>query len=245
MFRSSTETPLLTTSSCIGGVGFFLIETGLEVSRGLKEEGFHYDLFTIKLFFESPHAVLLWTIPLLLAIVLRVLTHLYHHQLIFPAYFFIIPIIFYIVVAFDRLDMTYLRENGWIFDVGQNTQAWWKFYTYFVSDCPPTLREGLIGTEGFQTHELESILASYADAVRPRLLRHTACPPKCKSPKHSIIPIDAFQVPALGVSLQEDNVKLDRELVAHGVSNLAAGLTVTVSAHRSPTITCADPVTGA
>ncbi len=36
------------------------------------------------------------------------------------------------------------------------------------------------------------------------------------------------QVPALGVSLCEDNVKLDRELIAHGVSNVAAGLTGTV-----------------
>ena len=32
------------------------------------------------------------------------------------------------------------------------------------------------------------------------------------------------KVPALGVSLGEDNVKLDRELVAHGFTNLASGL---------------------
>jgi len=37
-----------------------------------------------------------------------------------------------------------------------------------------------------------------------------------------------LNVPALGVSLREDNVKLDRELVAHGYSNLIAGLTGTV-----------------
>jgi len=37
-----------------------------------------------------------------------------------------------------------------------------------------------------------------------------------------------LNVPALGVSLCEDNVKLDRELVAHGYSNLVAGLTGTV-----------------
>jgi SulP family sulfate permease len=35
-------------------------------------------------------------------------------------------------------------------------------------------------------------------------------------------------VPALGVSLQEDNVDLDRELVAHGISNMGAGLLGTV-----------------
>jgi SulP family sulfate permease len=27
-----------------------------------------------------------------------------------------------------------LRDQGWVFDVGKNTQAWWKFYTLFV--CP-------------------------------------------------------------------------------------------------------------
>lgn len=36
------------------------------------------------------------------------------------------------------------------------------------------------------------------------------------------------QVPALGVSLNEDNVKLDRELLAHGASNLLAGFAGTV-----------------
>lgn len=42
---------------------------------------------------------------------------------------------------------------------------------------------------------------------------------------------DFVQVPALGVTLREDNVKLDRELVGHGVSNLAAGLVGTVSSN--------------
>lgn len=37
-----------------------------------------------------------------------------------------------------------------------------------------------------------------------------------------------LNIPALGVTLGEDNVKLDRELVAHGFSNFAAGLAGTV-----------------
>jgi SulP family sulfate permease len=120
------------TLRCIGGVGIFLIETGLEVSRGLKEEGFEYNLATLRLFFDSPHSILLWTIPLALAILLRVITHFWHHQLIFPAYFFIIPIVFYITVAIGGWDFDHLRATGWVFDVGKNTQSWWKFYTLFV-----------------------------------------------------------------------------------------------------------------
>lgn len=126
-------------SRCIGGVGVFLIETGLEVSRGLKEEGFSYDLATLRLFFESPHAVVLWLLPLFLAILLRVITHFFHHQLIFPAYFFVIPIIFYIVVAIGGWSFAELREMGWVFDVGAKTQSWWKFYTLFVSETPSSL----------------------------------------------------------------------------------------------------------
>lgn len=37
-----------------------------------------------------------------------------------------------------------------------------------------------------------------------------------------------INVPALGISVGEDNVKTDRELVAHGISNVAAGLLGTV-----------------
>ncbi len=124
---------IMTDDRCIGGVGVFLIETGLEVARGFKEEGFEYNLATLKLFFDSPHSIALWTIPLALAIILRIITHFFHHQLIFPAYFFVIPIIFYIVIAIGRWDLATLRDNGWIFDVGGNSQAWWKFYTLYVS----------------------------------------------------------------------------------------------------------------
>ena len=118
---------------CIGGVGIFLIETGLEVARGLKEEGFAYDLPTLRLFFQDSHSILLWTIPLGLAIALRIVTHFFHHQLIFPAYFFAIPVVFYSVVAIAGWDVPWLRSQGWIFDVGGKQQAWWKFYTLFVS----------------------------------------------------------------------------------------------------------------
>lgn len=101
------------------------------MSRGLKEEGFEYNLTTLKFFFESPHAIALWGIPLALAIILRIITHRFHHQLIFPAYFFIIPVVFYIVVAIGRWDMATLRENNWVLDVGKQSRPWYTFYTLF------------------------------------------------------------------------------------------------------------------
>ncbi|WVW83707.1 hypothetical protein I302_105728 [Kwoniella bestiolae CBS 10118] len=182
---------------CIGGVGIFLIETGLEVSRGLKEEGFEYNFATLKLFFESGHVIALWTIPLALAILLRVITHFFHHQLIFPAYFFLVPLIFYGVVLIGRWDIEYLRQTGWVFDVGKNTQSWWKFYTYF---------------DFRKTH-----WGAFWEAM----------PTQLALVFFGILHVP-LNVPALGVSLAEDNVKLDRELVAHGFSNVAAGLVGTV-----------------
>nr|ODN97800.1 vacuolar protein [Cryptococcus depauperatus CBS 7855] len=115
---------------CIGGVGVFLIETGLQVSRGV-EKGFEYNLATLHIFFQSRHAIALWTLPLALAVLLRLITHTFHHQLIFPAYFFAIFLIFYLVVAVGGWDMDQLRQTGWILDVGADVLPWYKVYTLF------------------------------------------------------------------------------------------------------------------
>lgn len=109
----------------------------MEVSRGLKEEGFAYNLDTLRLFIESPQAIALWTIPLALAVVLRLITHKFHHQLIFPAYFFLIPLVFYIVVAIGRWPLNELRQQNWILNPGTQSKPWWTFYTYFGEKCVP------------------------------------------------------------------------------------------------------------
>ncbi|KAF9443821.1 sulfate anion transporter [Macrolepiota fuliginosa MF-IS2] len=117
---------------CIGGVGAFLIETGLTVSMRMSEEDFTMTLETLRTMFLNPHMLALWTIPLVLAIFLRFITHKYHHQLIFPLYFMAIPIIFYIIVAAAGLPLGDLRREGWLFDSGSASQVhWYEFYTYF------------------------------------------------------------------------------------------------------------------
>jgi len=119
---------------CIGGVGVFLIETGLEVSGQLKsEEGFQWNLETLKFFTQSWGMVAHWLPALGLAILLRVITSKFHQPLIFPAYFLCIPIVFYIITAgILRIPLANLKENGWVFDVGKAAEApFWRFYTYF------------------------------------------------------------------------------------------------------------------
>lgn len=182
---------------CIGGVGVFLFVTGLQVSLGLSEDNFDYNLATLKLFFHDFHSMVLWMLPLSLAIFLRVITHFFHHQLIFPAYFLIIPAIFYIVVAIGGWDFQTLRDAGWVFDVGQNVKPWWTFYTEF-------------NFRHVDWAVFWSAMPSQLALVFFGILH---------------VPLN---VPALGVSLAEDNVSLNRELVSHGVSNLAAGMFGTV-----------------
>jgi sulfate permease, SulP family len=60
----------------------------------------------------------------------RVLTHRWTHQLLFPAYFLAIPLVFYAVVLGAGFDLSNLREKGWLFETGTSV-AWYKFYTYF------------------------------------------------------------------------------------------------------------------
>ncbi|KAF8896905.1 sulfate anion transporter [Gymnopilus junonius] len=117
---------------CIGGVGAFLIKTGLTVSMRIPDDDFNLSWDTFQLMFLDRHNLLLWTLPLALAILLRVITHKYHHQLIFPAYFIFIPVVFYVVVFAAGLDLEGLRKTGWIFDMGAAAhEPWYKFWSYF------------------------------------------------------------------------------------------------------------------
>ncbi|EKM75977.1 hypothetical protein AGABI1DRAFT_122882 [Agaricus bisporus var. burnettii JB137-S8] len=116
---------------CIGGIGAFLIQTGLTVSMHMSEEDFTMSFETLKTMFLDHHMLLLWTIPFALAVLLRIITHKFHHQLVFPLYFLVIPIIFYIVVASARLDLNKLRTENWLFDVGSASETpWYHYFSY-------------------------------------------------------------------------------------------------------------------
>lgn len=86
---------------CIGGVGAFLIQTGyffkkqsqliesndsfsLTVSMRISDDEFTATWETFRLMFLDTHTLSLWLIPLALAVLLRLITHKFHHQLIFP-----------------------------------------------------------------------------------------------------------------------------------------------------------------
>lgn len=118
---------------CIGGVGWFLVQTGFEVSARL-EGSFRYDLETLSLMFRA-NTVPLWTIPLGLAIVLFVMSttdKLKDNHYVLPVFICLEPALFwFFVTALDSLSPEPLREQGWIFEAPPAGESWWYFYTLF------------------------------------------------------------------------------------------------------------------
>ncbi|KAF9240839.1 sulfate transporter family-domain-containing protein [Melanogaster broomeanus] len=153
----------------------------------------------LRYFAFDPHALAQWVPPLVLAVLLRVITARWKHQLLFPIYFLIIPIIFYIVVAAAQLDLDVLRREGWLFEAAQSTggvDKWYAFYTYYDWSA-------VRWTAVWMTLPTQFALLFF-NILHPPL-----------------------NVPALAVSLDED-IDTNKELVGHGYSNLAAGLLGTV-----------------
>ena len=117
---------------CIGGVGFFLVITGLEVSARL-EGNLDYNLGTLQKLVSS-ETVPLWTIPLALALSLFVIKKWIKHSLIDACFFLSIFVIFYILVAaISDLRLETLRSSGWIFEAPPAGIPWYHFYSLYGS----------------------------------------------------------------------------------------------------------------
>jgi SulP family sulfate permease len=75
---------------CIGGVGVFLIITGLNVSTRLQDDEFSLSLDTLFFFLRGSNLAL-WAPAFALAGLLRVITSRWHHQLILPTCTLLFP----------------------------------------------------------------------------------------------------------------------------------------------------------
>ncbi|KAF6805231.1 sulfate transporter family protein [Colletotrichum sojae] len=115
---------------CIGGVGWFLVATGFEVSARM-DGSLEYDLDTLHKLFQSD-TVPLWITPLLLAIVLFYGQARGASKYFLPLYIISIPIVFYFFVfSLDALEPDSLRDHGWIFEGPPADEPWWYFYTLY------------------------------------------------------------------------------------------------------------------
>lgn len=115
---------------CIGGVGWFLVATGIEVAARLPGP-LEYNLETLKKLVLEPTTLALWTIPLGLAIGLLVLKRVVPSNFLVGAYFIAVATIFYVVKFILHVPMDTLREGGWVFATPSSSNPWYHFYTLY------------------------------------------------------------------------------------------------------------------
>ncbi|KAL3427812.1 hypothetical protein PVAG01_01321 [Phlyctema vagabunda] len=180
---------------CIGGVGWFLVATGLEVSARL-EGSLNYDFETLQRLMRLD-TLPLWLIPMVLGIFIHFTDGKIspkYHKYYLPGFILSVCAVFYFFVfAIDPLNLPNLRNAGWVFQGPKNVnEPWWHFYTLYDFK---KVHWGALA---------ETIPAMFALTFFGVL--------------H--VPIN---VPALGNTTQEDNVNLDHELIAHGFSNMISG----------------------
>ncbi|KAM6483998.1 sulfate transporter family-domain-containing protein [Trichoderma sp. SZMC 28011] len=115
---------------CIGGVGWFLIATGFEVSARL-EGSLEYNLDTLQKLMDTK-TIPLWVCPLVLAIILFYGQMKGASKYFLPLFILAIPLVFYLFVfSLDTLDPSTLRDHGWIFVGPPPDEPWWYFYTLY------------------------------------------------------------------------------------------------------------------
>lgn len=176
---------------CIGGVGFFLVVTGIEVSARL-EGNLNYDLATLNKLF-SADTWYLWTLPLFLAISIMLLQRMVKSPFVLPAFFVLIFATFYTFVkGIFHIDLEVVRNAGWIFEQPEAGVQFYRFYTYF--------KFGSIDAAALASTIPTMFALSFFGIIH--------------------VPIN---VPALGAAVKEDNLNVNRELIAHGISNTLSG----------------------
>ncbi|KAG5359863.1 hypothetical protein CJU90_5706 [Yarrowia sp. C11] len=177
---------------CIGGVGWFLCVTGIEVSS--RMDGPLEYTFSILKFLLEPRVLLMWGTPLFLALALLGIQRFSHHPLIVPSYFCGVFAIFHLLVwAVPSWNLQMARDSGWVFSAQATSEPWWYYYTLY--DFGKTDWGALVKT----------VPAMFALTFFGIL--------------H--VPIN---VPALAVSTGQEDINVDRELLAHGISNGLSGL---------------------
>ncbi|KNB17495.1 hypothetical protein FOXG_15020 [Fusarium oxysporum f. sp. lycopersici 4287] len=195
---------------CIGGVGWFLVATGFEVSARLNGR-LQYDLDTLKQLI-NPAAVPLWVTPLVFAIVLFYGQSKIRSKFFLSMFILAIPLIFYFFVfALDALDVDVLRDHGWIFRGPPSDEPWWYFYTLY-SELESSVSSTTTGVADF-CPEFKLVRWDAVAETIPAMLALTFF-------GFLHVPIN---VPALALNRGEDHLDLNKELRLHGYSNFLSG----------------------
>ncbi|KAI9291312.1 hypothetical protein K502DRAFT_297129 [Neoconidiobolus thromboides FSU 785] len=113
---------------CIGGVGYFLCQTALEVVSGVKLNYFELECW-VK-FFE-PKAIALWGTSICLAVTLKLLQRRINSPILLPFFYMMVPVIFFTIVNLFQLDVEHLRQIGWLFPIPDTSKPFYNFYLHF------------------------------------------------------------------------------------------------------------------
>ncbi|SPN97053.1 related to sulfate transporter [Cephalotrichum gorgonifer] len=115
---------------CIGGVGFFLVVTGFEVSARI-DGGIEYNMETLRLLIR-PETLPLWITPLAMAVVLFYGQSKIRSKYFLPLFIIAIPALFYLcILALNNVEVDDMRDDGWIFEGPPSGEPWWYFYTLY------------------------------------------------------------------------------------------------------------------
>ncbi|AGO11169.1 AaceriAFR304Wp [[Ashbya] aceris (nom. inval.)] len=183
--------PLHILIGCIGGVAYFLIITGIEVSTRVAK--FEYSFAFLRKLFMEPDTLARWLLPAFLATTIVLLQRRIRSSMLLPLFYLGAFVLFHFVVALvPSLSLDNLRDDGWIFPVTESGGRW---YDYVKLYNPHRIHWKLV------LGEIPTMLALTFFGILH-------------------VPIN---VPALAISCGIDKIDVDKELIAHGYSNIFSG----------------------
>ncbi|GMM50918.1 Vsb1 protein [Starmerella bacillaris] len=175
---------------CIGGVGLFLVRTGIEVACGGAEN--------LPNLLHEPALLANLIFTLVLGTILLISERRISSPLALPLALMIAFVSVHLAVYLvPGIGLDKAREIGWFFPTTASNEPWNAVFQYY--------RPSLVHV-GPVIKNIPNMLALTFFGI-------------------AHVPIN---VPALCAATDEDNIDVDKELVAHGISNTLAGLCGTV-----------------
>lgn len=128
---------------CIGGIGIFIIQTGMEVSADAQ---WLWDYHTLKSFFETK-ILYHWLASIILVSILRIILAIFKAPFLPPFYFISIPPVFYILLSLLGIPVSTARNNNWFFPTTEHSDPFliWELIQFnkvnweTVGSCIPSI----------------------------------------------------------------------------------------------------------
>ncbi|KAI9010065.1 sulfate transporter family-domain-containing protein [Hyaloraphidium curvatum] len=154
----------------------------------------------------QPAKLVVWSMGLITAVVLMLMQTKIRWDGLMAVYYLAVIALFYVVVFATGTSFDTLRAEGWLYDLPPSQGIKNPFPEYY----------SLINFSAINFDAIASVVPGLFALTFFAILQ---------------VPIN---IPSIGVTLRKD-VDMNQELVAHGVSNLIAGLTATVPSYLTYT----------